>query len=153
AAPQHPFPIRDEILYQYLTLTPEMEVLELGPGNGFTAFRLSRHLRHLTLLDVAAGNVKLLQDRLGHLANLRFVCADAADPLLPTQLQSRFDAVYALEVFEYISDSAACLRNVATLLRPGGQFLFQFPNYRRPHQPHLAHFDSRAVLDQLLARA
>ena len=36
-APLHDFPIRDEILYQYLPLARDMDVLEVGPGSGVTA--------------------------------------------------------------------------------------------------------------------
>lgn len=52
-APLHDFPLRDEILFQFLPLSREMDVLEIGPGSGFTAFRISRMVRHVTLVDVA----------------------------------------------------------------------------------------------------
>src|SRR5258708_36464084 len=64
-APLHDFPIRDEILYQYLPLSPDMDVLEVGPGSGVTAFRVARRLRSLTLLDIAAANIAHLRGTLG----------------------------------------------------------------------------------------
>ena len=36
-APLHDFPVRDEILFQYLPLQPEMDVAEVGLGTGFTS--------------------------------------------------------------------------------------------------------------------
>ncbi len=44
-SPLTDLPIRDELLFQYLPLSPSMDVLEVGPGTGFTAFRLARSLR------------------------------------------------------------------------------------------------------------
>src|SRR2546428_5928953 len=73
-APLHDFPIRDEILYQYLPLSPDMDVLEVGPGSGVTAFRVACRLRSLTLLDIAAANLAHLRVALGSQDNLSFVC-------------------------------------------------------------------------------
>jgi GNAT acetyltransferase-like protein len=44
-APLHHFPIRDEIIHQCLPLRSDMDVLEIGPGAGFTAFRVARRVR------------------------------------------------------------------------------------------------------------
>ena len=53
ASPLHDFPIRDEILFQCMPPAPGSDVLEVGPGAGFTAFRLARRVGHITLVDVA----------------------------------------------------------------------------------------------------
>src|SRR5207253_659448 len=76
-APLHDFPIRDEILCQYLPLAAGADVLEVGPGSGFTAFRLARRVGRVTLLDVAPRAVDELRTTLGNIPNLQFVCAAA----------------------------------------------------------------------------
>jgi len=152
-APLHDLPIRDEILYQYLPLSPEMDILEVGPGSGFTAFRLAREIRSLTLLDVAPGNITHLRSHLGEIQNLTLVCADVCKPDLVAEVGQRFDAIYALEVFEYMQDPEACLRNLAGLLRPGGRLLLEFPNYPPPQSPGLTYFNTKAELDRLLHEA
>jgi SAM-dependent methyltransferase len=153
-APLHDFPIRDEILCQYLPLEPAMDLLEIGPGSGLTAFRLSRKVRHLTLVDVSAGNIRALEQRLAGVANVRLVCADAGEPELARQLGNTFDAVYGLEVFAYIRSQQNCLRNIAGVLRLGGQLLVQFPNYRQANQhPQLNFFQSREEIDWLFQKA
>jgi len=149
-APLHDFPIRDEILYQYLTLTPDMAVLEVGPGSGFTAFRWARRVRRLTLLDVAPGNLSRLRTALEGLANVRFICADICKPELADSLTDRFDALYSIEVLEFVPDAGAALANMAALLRPGGQALIQFPNYPPPRNPGISYFRTRAELDTAL---
>ncbi len=152
-APLHDFPIRDEILFQYLPLSADMDVLEIGPGSGFTAFRMARQVRHLTLLDVAPTTIAHLQRTLGAVPNLAFLCNDLCDPGLAGELKIKFDAAYALEVFEYLADPAACLRNLACLLRPGGRLLIQFPNYPPPRASGPTHIATRAELGRLLGSA
>jgi SAM-dependent methyltransferase len=152
-APPHDFPIRDEILYQYLPLSPEMDILEVGPGSGFTAFCLAPQIRSLTLLDVTPGNVDRLRSHLGNIPNLAFVCADVCKPDLAAGLGRSFDSIYALEIFGYVQDPEACLRNLAGLLRPGGHLLLEFPNYPPPQSPGLTYFNTKAELDRLLHEA
>jgi SAM-dependent methyltransferase len=149
-APLHDFPIRDEILFQYLSLTPDMDVLEVGPGGGFTAFRLARSVRRLTLLDVAAGNLSRLRNVLRGLANVRFVCADIGKPGLAESLPDRFDALYSIEVLEFVPDAPAALVNMAALLRPGAKALIQFPNYPPPRNPGVSYFRTRSELEYAL---
>jgi 2-polyprenyl-3-methyl-5-hydroxy-6-metoxy-1,4-benzoquinol methylase len=152
-APLHDFPIRDEILYQYLPLRPDMHVLEVGPGSGFTAFRWAPQLARLTLLDVAPGNIARLRAALGGVPNLDFVCADICKPDLAGVLASRFDALYCIEVLELVPDPGAALRNMAALVRPGAPVLIQFPNYPPPRNPGISYFATRAELAQHMAEA
>lgn len=148
--PLHDFPIRDEILYQYLPLAQDADVLEVGPGSGLTGFRWSPLVRSLTLLDVAPGNVAKLQDALRGIPNLRFVCADICKPDLQGCFSDRFDALYCIEVLEFVPDPAAALANMAALLRPGGQALIQFPNYPPPRNPGISYFRSRDELEHVM---
>ena len=152
-APLHDFPIRDEILYQYLPLSRDMDLLEIGPGSGVTAFRLARQVRSITLLDIAPGNVSSLRQSLGHARNLRFVCGDVCEPGLAQRLGRAFDAAYAIEVFELLPDPRTCLRNLAEVTRPGGHVLLQFPNYPPDLSPGPTHFRTRRELGGLLEEA
>lgn len=152
-APLHDFPIRDEILYQYLPLSSVMDVLEIGPGSGFTAFRLARQVRHLAAVDVAANNVRLLRKKLKGLPNLTLICADVCALKFAECVGRAFDAAYALEVFELLPDPGACLRNLAEVLHPGGRLLLQFPNYPPPKNPGVTYFRTREELDLLLRAA
>ena len=152
-APLHDFPIRDEILYQYLPLAAESDILEVGPGSGFTAFRMARHVRRLTLMDAAPGPLAKLQEQLGHLPGLILVCADVTRAGLAERLGQRFDAVYALDVFEYLADPATALRNFADVLRPQGELFLTYPNVPPPEGDGVTCFARLAELEELLERA
>ena len=90
-APLHDFPIRDEILCQYLPLAAGADVLEVGPGSGFTAFRLARRVRRVTLLDVAPQTIDELRTTLKNIPNIQFVCADVTASDLPGRLGHAFE--------------------------------------------------------------
>lgn len=152
-APLHDFPIRDEILSQYLPLAAGVDALEVGPGSGFTAFRLARRLRHVTLLDVAPLAIEELRRTLGRQPNIRFVCADVTAPGLADDLGRTYDAAFGLDMFEYVKDPAACLRNLAAVLRPGGELLLTFPNVPPPAGDGATWFTDLAALEAMLADA
>jgi SAM-dependent methyltransferase len=152
-APLHDFPIRDQILYQYAGLCHGMKVLEIGPGSGFTAYRVSPHLKQLTLVDVSAQNVKHLKTSLASIKNVDVICKDVCVPGLDQAVGHQFDAAYGLEIFELLPDPQTCLQNLAAVLHPGGRLLLQFPNYPPERSPGKTHFRTRAELDTALRAA
>jgi SAM-dependent methyltransferase len=151
AAPLSDLPVRDEVIDQYIPLSPQMELLEVGPGCGFETFRLARSVKQLTVLDVAAGNIARLEKIFAARKNVRLVCADVCRPNLGSEIATRFDAIVAIEVFEYLTDPATALSNLARLLRPGSTLYLQFPNYAG--RPGTYFFSARAELESLLAAA
>jgi SAM-dependent methyltransferase len=152
-APLHDLPVRDELLYQYLPLSAGMKVLEIGPGSGFTAFRLSRQVNQLVLQDVSPGNIDRLKRDLHELSNVSFACADACSPGLPDVVGTGFDAVIGIEVFEYILDPGTCLKNLADVLKPGGCLFLQWPNYPLDGAGGVTWFRSRREIDCLMEAA
>src|SRR5579871_4085537 len=75
-SPLHDFPIRDQILYQWLPLSRTASVLEIGSGTGITALRLSHHVSNVTSVDISERNIERLQKIYYGTANINFVCAD-----------------------------------------------------------------------------
>jgi SAM-dependent methyltransferase len=149
-APITDLPIRDEIIYQYLLLADDKDVLEIGPGSGFSAFRLSRLVRRLTLLDVAAENIERLQGRLGDIPNMEFVAADICSPDATKAFDRAFDVIEAVEVFEFLPHPRIALQNMGRLLRPGGLLFLQFPNYEPGRSPGVTYFRRASELSVLL---
>ncbi len=152
-SPLHDFPIRDELLHQYFVFPPDTKMLEIGPGAGFTSFWMARNIRHLSLVDVAPANVRKLKTALSGVPNVRVMCADVCEPGLERRIGDGFDAAYAIEVLEFLSDPAECMRNLATVLRPGASLLIQFPNYPPPHNQGITYFCTRKDLDDIMRSA
>jgi len=119
-APFHDFPIRDFLLYTYWPLASGVEVLEVGPGSGYTAFRLARRVRHVTVSDIHPALVEVLDKQFANDRKIRCVCVDVTSPDFAQRVLQDYDAVFALDVLEYVSDPAACLQNMAKVLVPGG---------------------------------
>lgn len=152
-APLHDFPVRDEVLYQCLPLGGSSDVLEIGPGSGFTAFRLARRVRRLTLADVSEEVVKALRHDLNVLPNVRCVKADVTEPDFLERLGEDFDAAFGLDVFEYVKNPEACLRNLAAALRPGGQVLLSYPNVPPPIGDGVTYVERATELEAKLEKA
>ncbi len=152
-APLNDFPIRDEILYQYLPISLDMDILEIGPGSGFTSFRLARQVRSVTLVDVAAESLAKAQKELRYQANVRCVCADPTRPDFVERLKFEFDVAFALDVFEYLVDPEMCLRNLGHALRPHGEIFLSYPNVKPPVGDGVTYFSRVSDLENLLQQA
>jgi len=152
-APLHDLPMRDEIIFQYLPLASDMSVLEVGPGVGFTAFRLARRVHHITLLDIASESILQLRKNLGSVPNLTTVCADACAPGLTSMLRGPFDVVISLDMFQFVGNPQACLKNFASVLPPGGRLLLQWPNYPLHKTKAATYIRSRQELDEMVHSA
>lgn len=152
-APLHDFPVRDEILLQYLPLRPEMDVAEVGLGTGFTSCWLAAQARSYTGIDVSMATVERLRVELQHLGNAEFVCADLAKPDVPDLIAKRFDVVYGLDVFEYVPEPKVCLQNLARILQPGGTMLLSYPNVPPPRGDGVTWFEQKQALEALLIAA
>ncbi|MHB8655927.1 MAG: methyltransferase domain-containing protein [Terriglobia bacterium] len=152
-APFHDFPVRVEILCQYLTLTPGMDVLEIGPGSGYTAFWLARQVRHLTLLDASNQALAEVRRLLTNNPNISYLEWDLSQPGLADKLGRTFDAVYGLDVFEYVSNPKTSLLNLAEVLLPGGELLLTFPNSPPPIGDAVTYFSHPGDIELLLEEA
>jgi len=152
-APLHDLPIRDEIIYQWLPLSEGMKVMEIGPGSGFTSFRLSRQVKHLTSVDIGAETIEDLRERLLQAPNLKFICADASSASFSKAVGGEFDVVFGLDFFQFVRDPGLCLNNLSGSLRPGGRLLLQWPNYPLENTRAVTYLKTRQQLDDLLRAA
>jgi SAM-dependent methyltransferase len=134
-------------------LRRQSQVLELGCGHGRTARALLEYLRSpggYRGLDVDRPKILDAQERIERRwPNFQFLWADvfnaqynpggtiaAADYVLPFDGQS-FDIVYAASLFTHLlpQETAAYLRQIGRVLKPGGKALVSFfllDHYRGP---------------------
>lgn len=152
-APLNDFPIRDEILYQFLPLGPALDVLEIGPGSGFTTFRLSRRVRHVTVADATEEPIADLRTKFRNRPNVRCICADIGAPGLPAVLRQQYDVAFGLDVFEYVTDPRRAFANLAEVLRPGGELFLSYPNMPPAVGDGVTYFERSEQLERLLEEA
>lgn len=108
-------------LVALLRLEPGHSVLEIGPGPGFFSTAVARAIPvgRLALLDLQR---EMLQKARRHvrragLANVIFTAGSASK--LPYRRAS-FDRAFLVAVLGEVPDVAACAREIARVLRPGG---------------------------------
>ena len=105
-----------------LVITPT-SILDLGAGTGRSSRALAKAYpwSRVTALDLSAGMLRVARQKKSFLSRTTELRADAAR--LPFQTGS-FDLVVANLLLPWIDDLAACLGEVARVLKKGGVFTF-----------------------------
>ncbi|EOD50626.1 putative polyketide synthase protein [Neofusicoccum parvum UCRNP2] len=114
---------------------PLLRVLEIGAGTGGTTHAILRGLRsafderlysQYTFTDVSSGFFHAAHERFADAAGLDFAVLDISrDPTAQGFAAGAYDLVIAANVLHATPALAATLRNVRTLLAPGGALLLQ----------------------------
>jgi len=111
-------------------------LLDVGCGaGGKTVFYSGLGPERLIAIDILEKNAAQAKSyATSHDAEAEYAIADAAK--LPFAADT-FDIITATDTFEHFADPLAALREMARVLRPGGDVLFNFPPYRSPLGSHL----------------
>ena len=102
-----------------LNLRTSERVLEVGCGGGYLTYEAARFVfptgglrdRHQPRPDRGSTTAR---------RRVRLVECRTADIASPPYGDAEFDAVFAVQVLEYITDLDAALRQIHRMLRPGG---------------------------------
>ncbi|MBN1174329.1 MAG: methyltransferase domain-containing protein, partial [Micromonosporaceae bacterium] len=123
---------------------PPCRILDVGCSGGLLAERIRRHGHWVTGIDVV--KIPGVRDRTDefHLVDLT--------KSIPEQVGRNFDFIIAGDIIEHLPEPAHALRNLARLLRPGGQILLSVPNFghwypRFRTATGLFGYDRRGILD------
>jgi len=97
-------------------------VLEIGCGRGGGCYFFSEYKQagNITGIDQSASNIELAKKLTGK-DNVKFLVQSADEMNLPL---NSFDAVVNLESSHCYTDKGAFLKNVYSLLKPGGTFMY-----------------------------
>lgn len=105
---------------------PRRAALEVGPGSGVYLPTLAEHFESVTASDIAEAHLE-------HLAPLFPDVTVLRDDITSSALEpGSFDLILCSEVVEHIPDSAAAIRGMYSLLRPGGALVLSTPQRYSP---------------------
>jgi 2-polyprenyl-6-hydroxyphenyl methylase / 3-demethylubiquinone-9 3-methyltransferase len=98
-------------------------VLDVGCGAGLMCEPLARMGGAVTGVDAAPENIAVAADHAKKQSlTINYRCADVAT------LSGQFDLVTSMEVVEHVTDPAAFVAALASLLAPGGLMILSTPN-------------------------
>src|SRR6266849_5399404 len=103
-------------------------VLEIGAGIGnLTRALLPRRKRYVAT-DIDSEHLARLATRFQHRPNLLLRCCNLERPADFTELSESMDSVICLNVLEHVEDDMQGLRNIHSVLRPGGRAIILVPH-------------------------
>ena len=119
-AESHDLVVRRGTVLEALNLRTSERVLEVGCGGGYLTYEAARFVGptgRVCAIDISPDQIAAAQQR-G--AEFGWVECGTADIASPPYGDAEFDAVFAVQVLEYITDLDAALRQIHRMLRPGG---------------------------------
>jgi arsenite methyltransferase len=119
----HDMVVRRSAVLEALNLRTGEKVLELGCGGGFYAYEAGQFVGstgHVTAIDISADQIGAARERCVELSWVECQIANATDLRLAS---ATLDAVYGVQVLEYVTDLDKALQEVQRVLRPGGRFI------------------------------
>jgi ubiquinone/menaquinone biosynthesis C-methylase UbiE len=125
----HDMVVRRSTVLEALRLRSGERVLEVGCGGGFYAYEAAECVGptgRVCALDLSADQISAAKVRCAELAWVECETGDAAT--LPYG-DAQFDALYGVQVFEYVAKLDDALRGIQRVLRPGGRVVILATNW------------------------
>lgn len=153
---------RLELLVEYAQSLKPKCILDAGCGPGVVLSALTRRLLGAKFAGVDLSFQMLRQAQSNNLEGVPFVQSSVEQLPFPDNL---FDLIYALGVLDYLDAPDRFFKTAQRTLRPGGYFIFTYPNadsiarsVRASLRPHFGHSQTaisaipltRATVDRLI---
>ena len=122
-AESHDLVMRRSVVLETLNLRTGERVLELGCGGGYYTHEAARFVGptgRVCAIDISPDQIVAAQARC---AELSWVECRQADIAAPPYGDAEFDAAFAVQALEYLSDLDAGLGQIHRMLRPGGRLI------------------------------
>ena len=117
-------------------------IVEVGCGLGnFTRMLFDRDL--VIALDTEPACIEGIRARYPEQSNLHTFVCDAGQPYFPDLSKFRPDSCVCLNVLEHIEDDLRAMRNMASVLEPGGVIILIVPAFEALYGPidhNLGHY-------------
>jgi SAM-dependent methyltransferase len=112
------------VALERLGLSRDARFLDIGCGNGYAVRWAAEMAPDGTAvgIDVAPAMIALAQRHSAGYQNVRFAVAEFGAATPATSAATLYDAIFSMEVFYYLPDLDAALRQALALLAPGGRF-------------------------------
>jgi len=120
-AESHDLVVRRNTVLEALNLRTGERVLELGCGGGYYAYEVAQFVGptgRVCAIDISPDQITAARTRC---AALPWVECREADIAAPPFGDAEFDAVFAVQALEYLTDLDGALGHVHRMLRPGGR--------------------------------
>ena len=122
-AQSHDLVVRRNTVMETLNLRTGEKVLELGCGGGSYAFEAAQFVGptgRISAIDISADQIDAARERCAGFAWVQCQIGNLLE--LPYQ-DGEFDAVYSVQVLEYVGDLGKAFREIHRVLRDGGRFV------------------------------
>jgi ubiquinone/menaquinone biosynthesis C-methylase UbiE len=122
-AESHDLVVRRGTVLEALNLRAGEHALEVGCGGGYYAYEAARFVGptgRLCAIDISPDQIAAAQQRC---AELGWVECRTADIASSPYGDAEFDAVFAVQVLEYMTNLDAALGQIHRMLRPGGRLI------------------------------
>ena len=109
-----------------LAPVPGERILDLGCGPGQLTAKIAESGAHVVGID---SSPEMIGQARQNYPQFEFKLADATS----FAFDEPFDAVFSNAVLHWVQDAEAVVRNIASVLRPGGRFVAEFGGKRNVH--------------------
>ena len=125
----HDMVVRRSAVLEALRLRSGERVLEIGCGGGFYAYEAAQCVGPTGRVCASDLSTDQIVAAKGRCAELAWVECQVADAVRLPYGDAEFDALYGVQVFEYVAKLDEALREIPRVLRPGGRVVILATNW------------------------
>jgi len=121
-------------IQQFRKLTPGMNILEIGCGDGGNLVPFARRGCNVLGVDMAESRIRVAQESFKDLGlDGKFI---ASDIFKVKELEGHFELIICHDVIEHIYDKKLFIENLSKYVKPGGIVFMSFPAWYMPFGGH-----------------